>query len=89
MGVQNECCTLIFEDNSFEISIFGTCIRLHFQVHPYKLTHAYFNQAQKLAGTSLHKGVVEGIEISDDRSKVTGVKVKSIVCTIVAVTPCC
>ena len=47
------------------------------QVHPYKLTHAYLEHAQKLAGTSLHKGVVEGIQFSEDKSRVTGVKVKA------------
>ena len=43
-----------------------------FQVHPHKLTTAFFKAASELAGSTFKKAVVEGVEI--DGQKVTGVK---------------
>ena len=44
------------------------------QLHPYKLTHAFFEVARELVGTDLYKGTVEGIQM--DGSKVVAVKTK-------------
>ena len=44
------------------------------QVHPFKLTNTFIDEAKRLVGSEVLIGTVEGLEICDE-SKITGVKV--------------